>query len=151
MDFKKCLKAATISIIAMIAIWGVSTVVSLVPVIGLVGGIIGVLQFFVLNPILLAYAGFAMVKGNKGSGLIDGAVSGGIAGFASSLVIAILSTILMLVGIGAAVSGSGSEAAAYGAAAAGIGIVVQFGMVIAITIAGLVLGAIGAFAAGARS
>ena len=78
MDFKKAFAASKKSIIAIIGIWIAAVVLGMIPVIGFIGGLLALLQGFVLNPILLAFAGFVMAKEMKGT-LTDGALAGAVA------------------------------------------------------------------------
>jgi len=55
MELNKMLDVAKIPAAAIIIINIVALVIGLVPVIGLAGGLLGLLAFFVLNPILIAW------------------------------------------------------------------------------------------------
>ena len=54
MDFNKMLMAAKTPIMAIVGIYILASIISFIPVIGLIGGLLGLLAFFVLNPIILA-------------------------------------------------------------------------------------------------
>lgn len=150
-DLNKSLEAGKISLAAMLGIWLVALVLSFVPLIGLVGGMLSLLQFFVLNPILLGYAGYVGTK-KLGMDLTGAALTGGAVGFVASLVMGVVGTVLAVIGVGVATAGYGmsGEGAAVGAFALAA---VLIGAVISVaihTVGGLVCGAIGSAVAGKK-
>lgn len=146
MEFSKILEAAKIPIIAIIAIYLVSTIITFIPVIGMLGGIISLLAFFVLNPILLGWAGFEGAK-KFGGELVDGAIIGAFAGAASSLVNGIIGVVLLTLGMG--VAGANIEGLEGAGVGAGIGLIAGLiGIIVSLVIfivGGAICGAIGAF------
>ncbi len=106
---------------------------------------------FLLTILILGYAGFSAAK-EKGADIIEGALVGGIAGFALSIVNAIAAFIKLVLGLGAVSSAFGSDDIAN---SLGIGAVLDLqGIAIFIlstifavgfwTVVGCVLGAVGA-------
>ncbi len=104
---------------------------------------LSLLQFFVLNPILLGYAGYNGTK-KLGMYLTGAALTGGAVGFVASLIMSVVGTILAVVGVGvAAASYGGGEGAAIGTIAL-VAVLISAVISVAIhTIGGLVCGAIG--------
>lgn len=150
-DLKKSLEAGAVSLAAMLGIWLVALVLGFVPIIGFLGGVLSLLQFFALNPILLGYAGYNGTK-KLGMDLAGAALTGGAVGFVASAIMSVVGAVLAVIGIGVATAsyGMGGEGAAVGALALGM---VLVGAVISIgihTVGGLVCGAIGSFIAGKK-
>ncbi|MFA6489177.1 MAG: hypothetical protein WCT52_00685 [Candidatus Micrarchaeia archaeon] len=144
--FGKSFGYAKTSILGYVGIWLLATVLGFLPIVELVGGLIGTLQFWIINPILLAYAGYAAVKIGK-ENYSAAVLSGALAGFAGSAIVAVLSVILVVFGIGVA-AGSDAAGIGIGAVVAGLVGVGQMAMVVMITICGAVLGLVGAIVAG---
>ena len=145
--FEKSFGYAKTSILGYVGIWLLATILGFLPIVGLVGGLIGTFQFWILNPILLAYAGYTAVKIGKDD-YSAAALSGALAGFMGSAIVAVLSVILVVFGIGSAAAQSGAVGLGVGAVVAGIVGVAQMAMVVMVTIAGAVLGLAGALLAG---
>lgn len=125
-DFGKCMQEAKIGIIVISALGVIATLFGKLGFL-LVGGLIGTLQFFVLNPIILIYLGFR--SGKNGMSLGDSAITAALAGLVAGLVISII-------GIFAdAITGQ-----ALGLIVGIIGTIINIFM---LTIGGLVCGAIG--------
>jgi hypothetical protein len=144
-EFGKSFGYAKKSIMAYVGIWVIAVVLSILPVIGLLGGLLGTLQFWIINPILLGYAGYVAVKVGKGK-LADGAMAGAIAGLVGSVVVAVLAIIRDIALLGVSPASQGGALGA-GMEAGWIGLIgiAQLVMVVIVTIAGAVLGAVGAF------
>ncbi len=147
MDFKKSLDAAMIPAAVLIAISVASSLIGAVPVLNVLLCILG-LPLFVVNLAVLGWSGYRAVK-EYSLDLVGGALTGGIAGFASALIGGIFSLILTFVGLSAsaALTGDVGDAALGGVfGVIGLAMGVVFG-----TILGLVLGAVGAFVAGQKT
>ena len=150
MNIEKMFEAAKISIAAIIGLYIVAMIISFVPALGVFGGLLSVLSFFVLNPILLGWAGYVTVKKYKGK-LADGAMVGAFAGAISSLVNGILSLILLTMGLTAVGASQSSVGAMLGGE---IGLMAGImGLVISVVIfvvGGAICGAIGAYIVGKK-
>jgi len=150
MKIEKMFEAAKMSIAGIIGIYLVSILVSFIPMLGVFGGLLSLVAFFVLNPILLGWAGYLTVKNYKGQ-VADGAMVGALVGGVSSLVNGIISLLLITVGmvaVGASTSTVGAMIGGEVGLMAGImGLIVS--MVIFI-VGGAVCGAIGAFVIGKK-
>lgn len=143
-DFGKSYGYAKKSIMAYVGIWIVATVLGMLPVLNIVGALLGTLQFWIINPILLAYAGYIAVKVGKEE-LAGSAMAGAVAGLVGSVVVAIITMVLALVGVSAVASQGEAMGAGTGALVTGIIGIALVVMIIIITVAGAILGAVGGF------
>ena len=153
-DMNKSLEAGKMSLAAMLGIWLVVTILGFVPLINFVGGLLGLLGFFVLNPILLGYAGYVGTK-KFGMDLTGAALTGGFVGFAASVIMGVANGILAMLGVTASAAVNGGMGGATGAVLTGGAIlaVVVVAAVIGVTIhtvGGAVCGAIGSVIAGKK-
>jgi hypothetical protein len=117
-----------------------------VPLIGVLGGMLVLLQSVLLNPILLAYAGFATVKKAKGS-VVDGAISGAIAGFVMFALLAVIGIVVAIAGLGLNLSVGNLLGGLVGTFLVGVSTIADIVLIVFMTVVGFILGAVGAFLA----
>ena len=143
-DFKAALFAGKKSIYAMIGLGVLIGLVSLIPFVGFLSIPLIVMQTALINPVLLAYAGYVGAK-ETGGGIGMGAVAGLFAGLVCGIVLSALAMIETAIGIGTNTAYASAYGVISGAAMAGVvGIVLIFST-IAFTIGGAVFGAAGGF------
>ncbi|MBM3229904.1 hypothetical protein FJZ26_05710 [Candidatus Parvarchaeota archaeon] len=146
-DIKGSLAAGKMSMIAMLALWIVITVLGIVaPMLNL----LGLLQFFVLNPLLLAYAGFVATK-KMNMDLVGGVLAGALSGIVVSVVTGIMQIIMVAVGLGSLANNSplggtsGASTAAIGAVLLVATVIGAVFMVGVLAVGGAICGAIGGY------
>jgi len=146
LDINKCVKAATIPIIALVVLGVIGQFTGMVPLFGIIVGMV----LFLASLMVLAWAGFMAVK-QHGTDLVGGAVTGAVAGVVSGVINGVIGIVLFFLGIGATAAAMTSMGAA-GVAIAGTAMIV--GLVIGLitgtifsAIVGAVFGAVGAFVA----
>lgn len=147
MDFAKMFEAAKLPAAILIGIGILGAIISIIPGIGMIiGGMLAVLSFFVLTPIILAWSGYMHAK-KDGADLLGGAVVGGMVGVIVAAVNGVVSIVFTMLGFGAAITG-GSDAMA-GAAIGAISMIAMviglFAGIVIMFIEGLFFGAIGSF------
>lgn len=151
MDFGKSFEVAKMSIAAIVGLNLLAIVLGMLPGIGSIGAMLGMVNFFVFNPIALAYAGYLAVKKAK-LDMVGGAMAGLVAGVVGGIVNMVVSLVVVVAGLGAA---SAAVAAQNGTMSAGeVSSIVMMAVVVAgitsiviLGIGGLVCGAIGAVVA----
>lgn len=143
MDFGKCMNAALLPTVAAVVLGIIGTVIGNIPVVNFLICCLGI-PMMIVNALLLVWAGFNAGKG--GQEIVGGAVTGVIAGGASSLIVGIVGAILgavlnvLLVALGGDIVGAVISSLVGGI----VSIILGFGFWVVI---GAVCGAIGAFAA----
>jgi hypothetical protein len=153
LDIGKSLKLALIPIVVIIVLGiislGMSFILNLVPLIGAIMCVIGP-GIMLLDCIVLGWAGFKAAK--AGMDIVGGAITGGLTGFITSLVLGVIGLVLNFLGLGVNVATGGDVGTAVlGAGFSLIGGVIVIGVSVVIwTVVGLVLGAIGTVAAGMK-
>ncbi|MCX8194993.1 MAG: hypothetical protein N3G22_02705 [Candidatus Micrarchaeota archaeon] len=146
-DLKMTFEASKLSIAGMVGLWLLATVLSFAAPFW--GGLLGLAQFFIINPLLLGYAGYLAAK-KFGSDLVGGAAAGALSGLVASAVMGVAGLLLVIVGIGSAASkieDAVAETGIYSTFLVGAMIIGALISVAIHTVGGAVCGTIGAFVA----
>lgn len=149
MDFKKIINAALVPTVALVVLGIISTVIgfalgTFLPIVGGIASIILGLVFFVIDCLILGWAGYRAAR-NYQLDILGAAITGAIAAFISSIINSIISIVLTLIGIIPAATSSSAGAVIGGGAVIVIMLIgLVIGAIISIVI-GAVLGAIGGF------
>lgn len=151
MDFKKIINAALIPTVVLIVIGVIGTILgfalsTFVPLAGAIAAIVLGLGIFVVNCLVLGWAGYRAARNYK-LDILGAALTGSLAALIAGIVNSIVSLVLNLAGVLPAAAAASNQ---LGAATTGAFVLVAFaiGFVIGIVfniVIGGVLGAIGGF------
>jgi hypothetical protein len=151
LDFGKIIKSALIPTVLLVILGVIQLVIGFIPFIGGLAGLCTVIPLTIASVVVLGYAGFSAAK--AGMDIVGGALTGGISGLLSAVVVGVIGLAMSMLGIGVGVATGGYDAggAVLGAGFGIIGGIIAIGVgVVFWTIGGLVLGAIGTVAAGMK-
>lgn len=149
MDFKRIINAAMVPTIILVVLGIIGTILGFLlgKFLPFIGGIIGIvlgLGIFVVECLILGWAGYSAAKKYQ-LDVVGAALTGALSAFVASIINGIISIVLSLVGLMPVVSSNPLETTIGGAATL---VFLLIGLVIGVviyTVIGVVLGAIGGF------